>query len=149
MNKIFGLAVVAFSFTACQNSGNDSSATTNTPAASPSFSAPVTRATTDSSKPQTVTSAPATTMPAATSAQPAASKGAVNPAHGMPGHRCDIPEGAPLNSAPASANVPATAAPRPAVVPPPAPANKSAKLNPPHGQPGHDCSVAVGQPLKS
>ncbi len=26
--------------------------------------------------------------------------------------------------------------------------NAGAKLNPAHGQPGHDCSIAVGQPLK-
>jgi len=27
---------------------------------------------------------------------------ALNPAHGQPGHRCDIAVGAPLNSAPAA-----------------------------------------------
>src|SRR5690554_1359979 len=27
--------------------------------------------------------------------------------------------------------------------------NPSANLNPPHGQPGHDCAVPVGQPLPS
>jgi hypothetical protein len=36
----------------------------------------------------------------------------------------------------------------------PAPTNtptsgSSAKLNPPHGQPGHDCAIAVGAPLKN
>jgi hypothetical protein len=78
---------------------------------------------------------------------------ALNPAHGQPGHRCDIPVGAPLNSAPAST-------PAKAAVPPPAfnttpifsqpqPTNSNAKLNPAHGLPGHDCSVPVGQPLKS
>jgi hypothetical protein len=27
------------------------------------------------------------------------------------------------------------------------PAASSGNLNPPHGQPGHDCAVAVGAPL--
>ncbi|WP_297097505.1 hypothetical protein [uncultured Draconibacterium sp.] len=51
----------------------------------------------------------------------------VNPPHGQPGHRCDIPVGDPL----------------------PVAANNSVKLNPPHGQPGHRCDIAVGSPLPS
>jgi len=27
--------------------------------------------------------------------------------------------------------------------------NGLAKINPPHGQPGHDCAVKVGDPLKN
>lgn len=154
MNKIFGLAVLALSFAACQNSGNDSSRTTNAPANTPTFSTPVTPAQPEQGNPQTVTSAPATSTPAAAPAQPASSSGALNPAHGMPGHRCDIPEGAPLNSAPASAATTPAATQSPIMMQPqpPAPAptgGSNVKLNPPHGQPGHDCSVAVGQPLKS
>ena len=77
---------------------------------------------------------------------------ALNPKHGQPGHRCDIPEGAPLNTAPAAA--PANpAAPQPMVSPvvaPPATNGASGvRLNPPHGQPGHDCAVEVGKPLKN
>lgn len=43
--------------------------------------------------------APQLTMPATTTpAQPqAGGTGALNPAHGQPGHRCDIAVGAPLN----------------------------------------------------
>lgn len=79
---------------------------------------------------------------------------ALNPAHGMPGHRCDIAVGAPLNS-PANANGPAPVQiqtpPTNAPVMQQAPANTNAagvKLNPPHGQPGHDCTIEVGKPLR-
>ena len=69
----------------------------------------------------------------------------LNPAHGAPGHRCDIAVGAPLNSAPSiSKTTSATAVPAPAMNPA---SNSTAKLNPPHGQPGHDCAKPVGQPL--
>lgn len=86
--------------------------------------------------------------------QPAQTTVALNPAHGLPGHRCDIAVGAPLNS-PANANGPA-----PVQMQPPSqnvspmmqsapPANAAGvKLNPPHGQPGHDCSIEVGKPLR-
>lgn len=77
---------------------------------------------------------------------------AVNPAHGMPGHRCDIAVGAPLNS-PANANGPAPVqiqtAPTNAPLMQQVPANAAGiKLNPPHGQPGHDCTIEVGKPLR-
>lgn len=61
------------------------------------------------------------------------SAGPLNPAHGQPGHRCDIAVGAPLSSAPAS----------------PKTTGSSKKLNPAHGQPGHRCDIAVGAPLDS
>ncbi|HEX4957293.1 MAG TPA: hypothetical protein VFV46_03890 [Lacibacter sp.] len=75
---------------------------------------------------------------------------ALNPAHGQPGHRCDIAVGAPLNSAPAPATQTAPAQSPPMVMPAqPAPAAASAggALNPAHGQPGHRCDIAVGAPL--
>lgn len=86
------------------------------------------------------------------------SSAGLNPAHGQPGHRCDISVGAPLNSAPtvaaktinsaASNTTSGSAGIIPTVQ---APVNTvsatGAKLNPAHGQPGHDCKVAVGQPL--
>ncbi len=84
----------------------------------------------------------------------------MNPQHGQPGHRCDIAVGAPLNSAaatPASAtttqqssqtqNAPAATytvnntAPSAEVTP------TAEGMNPPHGQPGHRCEIAVGAPL--
>lgn len=144
MKKILGFAVLALAFTACHNSGNENRATTTAPA-TPSFSAPITTVKADSSKQQPINNTPAVS-PAPANTNTAA----LNPKHGMPGHRCDIPEGAPLNSAPISTSIPANASPaNPTVIQPPAPAGKTVKLNPPHGQPGHDCAVAVGQPLKS
>ena len=73
-----------------------------------------------------------------TTTTPANGDIAKNPAHGQPGHRCDIPVGAPLNSTPAQ-NTTTT------------PLNTSnsegVTLNPPHGQPGHRCDIKVGDPL--
>lgn len=70
----------------------------------------------------------------------------LNPAHGLPGHRCDIPVGAPLNSS----NDPGEIAPpnTPSATISPIRIDQTPKVNPPHGQPGHDCSVPVGQELK-
>lgn len=88
----------------------------------------------------------------------------MNPSHGQPGHRCDIPVGAPLNS-PVAKPVAATPAQSGSTsqtftVTPPAtnenavPALLSTEapkvaegMNPAHGQPGHRCDIAVGQPL--
>lgn len=78
----------------------------------------------------------------------------LNPPHGQPGHRCDIPVGAPLNSKPAAQ--PAAAQPQVTqqqIVIDPQEAQQhtgttepgfSGKPNPPHGQPGHRCDIAVG-----
>lgn len=66
---------------------------------------------------------------------------ALNPAHGQPGHRCDIAVGAPLNSDPTPA--------KPANQGSPLINSSSNNLNPPHGQPGHQCGIAVGAPLNS
>lgn len=83
----------------------------------------------------------------------------INPAHGQPGHRCDIAVGAPLNSAPAQTQT-TTAQPGQTVQVNPGQQNvvttttttpvKVAKgMNPPHGQPGHRCDIPVGAPLNS
>lgn len=101
---------------------------------------------------QTITqSAPAKTVTA---------KG-MNPPHGQPNHRCDIPVGAPLNSKPAATTA-TTSAPssgevsKNITVQPPVPALLSTSttntetpegMNPPHGQAGHRCDIAVGAPL--
>lgn len=77
----------------------------------------------------------------------------MNPPHGQPGHRCDIAVGAPLNSKPATTN------PQPATTGTPS-SNYTIKevpntqktapgMNPPHGEPGHRCDIAVGAPLNS
>ncbi|MEO6488434.1 MAG: hypothetical protein ABIO04_00720 [Ferruginibacter sp.] len=75
----------------------------------------------------------------------------MNPPHGQPNHRCDIAVGAPLNSPatkPASpvvstmATTPSVQKTTPKTVTPPG-------MNPPHGEPGHRCDIAVGAPLNS
>jgi len=79
-----------------------------------------------------------------------AAAGAVNPPHGQPGHRCDIQVGAPLNSPAGNTAAAPVQQAQPAVAPAPVatPASGgSGRINPPHGQPGHDCAVAVGAPL--
>ena len=76
---------------------------------------------------------------------------ALNPPHGEPGHDCAIAVGAPLNGSGSQVQQqPITA---PVATQPVAQPNFSSSvapadgLNPPHGQPGHDCAVAVGAPL--
>lgn len=79
----------------------------------------------------------------------------MNPPHGQPGHRCDIAVGAPLNSpkatAPAAHNVPKTANLEPVTskttLSQPVATETAPGMNPPHGQPGHRCEIAVGAPL--
>lgn len=73
----------------------------------------------------------------------------LNPPHGEPGHRCEIPVGAPLDGSSDQSSIQPAANVQNPIVPigPAAPANGSARLNPPHGEPGHDCAVPVGSPL--
>lgn len=74
---------------------------------------------------------------------------ALNPAHGQPGHRCDIAVGAPLNGTAEKSNT--TTTPQKIdlnnmnATPPPT--SGGGKLNPAHGQPGHRCDIKVGDPL--
>lgn len=82
-----------------------------------------------------------------------------NPEHGQPGHDCSIAVGAPLKTGSkttpavtpqAQPNVVQTAAVQPKVTSTATTTTANgAKLNPAHGQPGHDCAVAVGAPLSS
>jgi hypothetical protein len=100
------------------------------------------------------------TTPAATTNQtltPLNTSGSVamNPAHGQPGHRCDIPVGAPLDGslAPAGQTNPllqtqTTPAKSPIEINQ-TPATTAEGMNPPHGQPNHRCDIAVGAPLNS
>lgn len=90
-------------------------------------------------------------------------KPVLNPEHGQPYHRCEIPVGAPIDSAP-----PQNAAPQ--VVPQQSAANNSFNTNPispslapssspaqaigpkpannpAHGEPHHRCDLEVGAPL--
>ncbi|PKB17200.1 hypothetical protein [Flavobacterium sp. 5] len=85
----------------------------------------------------------------------------MNPPHGQPNHRCDIPVGAPLNSKPTATTATTSTVSSGQIsekitVPPAVPALLSPSsantetpegMNPPHGQAGHRCDVAVGAPL--
>jgi hypothetical protein len=82
----------------------------------------------------------------------------LNPAHGQPGHRCDIYVAQPLDSKPVpaltkGASTAATTTPTPAPqtvsVGTPQPVKTLPGMNPPHGEPGHRCDITVGQPLNS
>jgi hypothetical protein len=132
--------------------------------------------TTTNTTPTTITSTPQTVQPVAT---PTKSASGVNPAHGQPGHRCDIAVGAPLDSKPTTVatttsnpaststvvgsspfngnnSTPQKTTVSPIPVTPVLPAGNTqsavptpAGMNPAHGQPGHRCDIAVGAPLNS
>lgn len=81
----------------------------------------------------------------------------MNPAHGQAGHRCDIAVGAPLNSpavqstsqqggVPMQTN---NAAAKTSSVKTNTSITTAKGMNPPHGQTGHRCDIAVGAPLNS
>ncbi|MGE5519114.1 MAG: hypothetical protein ACM3VS_04230 [Candidatus Dadabacteria bacterium] len=94
-------------------------------------------------------SAKGTTVPGVLgSAPPAAGQVAINPPHGQPGHRCEIPVGMPLDSKPADASANNQAAAS-GIIPVNNTSVTAKGLNPPHGQPGHRCDIAVGAPLDS
>ena len=128
------------------------------PAASamPDTSATVNTAAVSMPAATTVQSQPAITVP---QQQPSIKKagkvqagskasGALNPEHGKPGHRCDIAVGVPLSTpiqAAPQSNV--QTGPQPPSPLMPQPTTGKGRLNPAHGEPGHDCKVAVGQPL--
>ncbi len=90
---------------------------------------------------------------------------ALNPEHGLPYHRCEIPVGAPMDSDPAvNAAVPMVQpqnpagsgfntnpiAPSAAPIPQPSsvqPVSAKPARNPAHGEPHHRCDLEVGAPL--
>lgn len=154
MNKIFSLALMALFFASCQNAAENETAEFSSESTTEMTVAPVTaeEPVTLNPVPSDAAETPAATTPAAA---PAAgntqNKVALNPEHGQPGHRCDIPVGAPLNSpagaAPAAPSLNAAPAMMPQQAAPAQPAAATGRVNPPHGQPGHDCAVPVGAPL--
>lgn len=169
------LAVVSLTFTSCKKEEEAKEVTVSKEVSpfSDDFKgaeAPAVTATTTPPAPGMAPIGTATTS-AVAQAPVAVAKG-MNPAHGQPGHRCDIAVGAPLNSPPGKAPAaqptkPATTissantasgtvtsngatittvnnnAPAPAATP----IVTAPGMNPPHGQEGHVCSVAVGAPL--
>lgn len=120
-----------------------------------------------------ISSVPATVPVTATTNEPAvvnatATPPELNPPHGQPFHRCEIPVGSPLNAAAPAKSATVQTSPQinrtgtsptlenaarlnnPQSTNPTAPtvANGTPpKLNPPHGQPFHRCDIAVGSPL--
>ncbi|MHC2992665.1 hypothetical protein OB13_14135 [Pontibacter sp. HJ8] len=111
------LAAALIGFSACSDGESNTTTTSNQTGTAPAANSPATTAT------------PSTAV-------------ALNPAHGQPGHRCDIEVGAPLNT-PAQ---PKLTTPPPVFQPQPS-GSVAAGTNPPHGQPGHDCAIPVGAPL--
>ncbi len=90
--------------------------------------------------------------------------GPINPAHGQPGHRCDIAVGAPLNGAAVKVNPTLVKGNQPTNITTTTPVKVNAGnataanvpaiktapgMNPPHGEAGHRCDIAVGQPLST
>jgi hypothetical protein len=93
---------------------------------------------------------------------PAQTSPGMNPPHGQPGHKCEIPVGEPLSSKPTANKQPQTITNVVNKKPENKPVmnvnsnNGSATIvgtttlpgmNPPHGQEGHRCDVAVGAAL--
>jgi hypothetical protein len=95
---------------------------------------------------KTPTTQAETTAPVKKTVTPVKSGGdvAMNPAHGQPGHRCDISVGAPLNSAPTPVKTNDQVSD---LVLDKGGALPKGTLNPAHGQPGHRCDVKVGEAL--
>lgn len=138
--KLFGsLLIFSLAIVSCKNDKEPAPADT-APSENVTTTAPVTPAPT------------ATPAPSAVTATSQATAAGMNPPHGQPGHRCEIPVGAPLDSQPSANATPQQQPPvnfmqqnaRPAQ-------NQTATtapgMNPPHGQPGHRCEIAVGAPL--
>lgn len=95
---------------------------------------------------------------ATTTQAPVTAEVKLNPAHGEPGHRCDVNVGDPLpaDNAPVGNTIQSTpqgnAPAATSIMNAPAntaPTTTAAGMNPPHGEPGHDCAIPVGAPLNS
>lgn len=151
-NYLFALStLLLLGLTACKDTGKEPSNVTIDGATTEQAAAPV--------------DGQATPVQSTPANENTAVAGNINPAHGQPGHRCDIPVGAPLDTPPGGGNA-MQVTPQPAAANQgqpflvnddaknrimqeqgqPATAN-SGKINPPHGQPGHRCDIQVGQPL--
>jgi len=153
MNKVFSFALLAVMFASCQTDADNDPAVLTSDTTDMSMTTTPVATTMDTGN----AAAPVLNMEAAPAANQ--STAGLNPEHGKPGHRCDIPVGAALNSPPgtAPATAPVTSNAAPAVIQTQAPApvvaqptaENGQRLNPQHGQPGHDCAVPVGSPLKS
>ncbi len=162
-------------FVSCKNEKETEVVTSNETAA-PVIIPPRTAPIPNEASPQMVSqngTVPQNQVPAQTTTQtvvpaPVATKAGMNPPHGQPGHRCDIAVGAPLNSPvkaqPKTGSAPATITQQtmgtpvqsttttqtsgtPELLKSDAPVVTAPGMNPPHGQPGHQCGIPVGSPL--
>jgi len=170
MKKVFLLAIaVGFAFASCKD--NKAEATTDATAPTTEIHADHEDHTGHDHGTETTTPAQnAAPTQTGTPAQANASGAKLNPPHGEPGHRCEIPVGAPLDGSGGTTAAPqvqaqptsnsqgflssGNAQAQPQATPQQAakPAQQTApgmqgKPNPAHGQPGHRCDVQVGQPL--
>lgn len=93
------------------------------------------------------TETPVEATPISTESTNTSQEVALNPPHGQPGHRCDIPVGQPLTSG--GNNFGSTPQNVQLTTPLMQENNQQGQgnINPPHGQPGHRCDIPVGQPL--
>lgn len=73
----------------------------------------------------------------------------LNPPHGEPGHSCAVNVGDPLPSQAQNNNTQQPSNPVQINTSPSNTQGSVAAINPPHGEPGHDCTVPVGAPLNN
>lgn len=153
---VYFFFISAMLFTSCKKEEQKSTAPTNvvpfTQITQPTTTTPVANQSVLTTQTQQNTSVLNENKTTSTSPPATTAKG-MNPAHGQPLHRCDIPVGAPLNSpinkqqktTPQTKTIPTpVAAINPtSVVTTPTPEG----MNPPHGQTGHRCDIAVGAAL--
>jgi len=98
---------------------------------------------------------PITTTVNPNQSQPGATPAGMNPPHGQPGHDCKIPVGKPLDGSGGTVQSQSQSQPQFQTTPTINPQQQPSKpvqvtpagMNPPHGQPGHDCKIPVGKPL--
>lgn len=169
--NVFAGLVLAMIISGCGNSAGDK--TSNQPAENETATTennnqvPATVNTNQTTDTNNVTVNPKTELKVAPVTVPASvpatttSKAGLNPEHGQPGHRCDIPVGSPLDSKPttntATNTTPISVQPQgipattsvvtPTVTQPAGTATTAPGMNPAHGQPGHRCDIPVGSPL--
>ena len=131
MRRILYMVVLAGLFSACNNSKSNTATET-----------------------QAATQSGLSGSQAAPTATTAGQAGLLtNPEHGKPGHDCALPVGAPLAQKTNTQQLPPPQPAAPTVTAPATAqpvaekASGSGKLNPAHGQPGHDCAKPVGAPL--
>jgi hypothetical protein len=139
------LGLLSFGFTACNSNSGQKSMVDYSSGSAASAAASSVSNTSNVNRSGDLVSHPATKLgnlmnqTVTTRGNFSASGSGLNPAHGMPGHNCDLDVGVPLSGAAVPAASPAvTSTPN---------LTANSKINPAHGQPGHDCGVAVGGPL--